>query len=235
MRTVWDAFFLLIALGLLGAMGLVAGCSLNSDNSLAMPFLEVDRGPAIQPSRPAQSRPMRPVRRVQTSRAPNGWDVAGKREWRYVVIHHSATEVGSAGMFDRIHREQRGWDELGYHFVITNGRGARDGLVQVGSRWRKQKWGAHCGGTPGNEYNEHGIGICLVGDFTSHMPTSAQMASLHRLLRFLVDRYDIPPQNIIAHREAPNAATACCGDKLVGHLQHSLRPSLRRDVASRDR
>src|SRR5438270_9583625 len=40
--------------------------------------------------------------------------------WTCIVIHHSASEEGGADRFDEWHR-QRGWDELGYHFVIGNG------------------------------------------------------------------------------------------------------------------
>ena len=46
------------------------------------------------------------------------------RPWRYIVIHHSATDAGNAGTFDLQHR-RRGWDELGYHFGIDNGQGAK--------------------------------------------------------------------------------------------------------------
>jgi len=90
-----------------------------------------------------------------------GWDVRLGRNWRHIVIHHSATATGSAASFDREHRE-RGWEGLGYHFVIGNGTGTGDGQVEVGYRWRNQQRGAHAGNL---EYNEYGIGICLVGDF----------------------------------------------------------------------
>ena len=149
------------------------------------------------------------------------WYVRPLRRWKYVVIHHSATEVGSAQAFDRAHRA-RGWDGLGYHFVITNGRGGPDGAVTVGSRWLSQKHGAHCGGTPANEYNEIGIGICLVGDFTDQMPTNAQIDSLRQLVSFLVRTYGIDSRNVIGHREAPNARTECPGRKLDLQLDEIL-------------
>jgi 5-methylcytosine-specific restriction endonuclease McrA len=38
-------------------------------------------------------------------------------------------------MFDRSHRD-KGWDELGYHFVIGNGTSSGDGVVEVGTRWQ---------------------------------------------------------------------------------------------------
>ena len=152
------------------------------------------------------------------------------RPWRYIVIHHSAGDTGSAALFDAAHRA-RGWDELGYHFVIDNGNGGPDGRIEVGPRWQTQKWGAHTGNTPNNEYNNYGIGICLVGDFTNSMPTAAQMASLKQLVASLMAKYDIPPENVIGHRDAPGAHTACPGDRLYNYLQGQLRIELARQLA----
>ncbi len=156
---------------------------------------------------------------------PQSWTPqALARPWRWIVVHHSASESGSAATFDRWHRA-RGWDELGYHFVITNGRGGDDGNVEVGSRWTKQKWGAHCK-TPDNRYNDFGVGICLVGDFRKSQPTAAQLRSLRRLATFLVDRYGIDPANVIGHRDAPGTTTVCPGDKLARYIREQLRPWL---------
>lgn len=63
------------------------------------------------------------------------------RRPRDIVIHHSATDIGSAASFDRRHRLINHWDELGYHFVIGNGSGSGDGAIEIGTRWYKQKWG----------------------------------------------------------------------------------------------
>ena len=157
-----------------------------------------------------------------------GWVPAvNERPWRWIVLHHSATDGGSAAIFDHAHRK-RGWDELGYHFVITNGRNGPDGQVQIGSRWPKQKWGAHCGGTPNNAYNNYGIGICLVGKCSKKLPSPRQLASLKKLLRFLMDRYKITPARVIGHRDAPNTATKCPGDALHRYLNNVLRPELAR-------
>jgi hypothetical protein len=121
-----------------------------------------------------------------------------ERPWRYIVVHHSATATGSADEFDRMHKA-KGWDELGYHFVIGNGTGTGDGEVEVGGRWPKQKHGAHTKVTGHPEYNDLGIGICLVGNFDITHPTEAQMQSLARVIRFLMDRYDVPRSRIYGH------------------------------------
>ncbi|GJM23667.1 MAG: hypothetical protein DHS20C16_00820 [Phycisphaerae bacterium] len=100
--------------------------------------------------------------------------------------------------FDKHHRNVRKWDELGYHFVIGNGSDTYDGMVEVGSRWSKQKTGAHCK-TGDNFYNEHGIGICLVGNFQNSSPSAAQMASVDKLVLFLSQQCGLSAANIKSH------------------------------------
>ena len=175
-----------------------------------------------------------PARSKPQIQSVKEWEAAGYRPWRHVVVHHSASERGNAEMFDKYHREQRGWDELGYHFVITNGRDGADGKVEVGPRWRTQKWGAHCGGTPNNEYNNYGIGICVVGDFSHRLPSKAQRASLRRLVLYLIRKYSIPPDQVIGHCDAPETQTACPGSALHRYVRETLRPELRR-LAAADR
>ena len=182
--------------------------------------------PASQPADAAPAAATHPV-----SDSPAGWAPAVRElPWKYIVVHHSSTKGGNAANFDAFHRSKN-WDELGYHFVIDNGNGGPDGAVEVGSRWAKQKWGAHTGGTPNNEYNNYGIGICLVGDFNTHMPTARQLESLERLVGFLMARYDIQPGCIIGHRDAPGANTDCPGDRLHAWLFHTFRPRMAERLA----
>lgn len=130
--------------------------------------------------------------------------------WEYIVIHHSATHSGSAEEFDRSHRN-RGWDELGYHFVIGNGNGTGNGIVEVGSRWRSQKHGAHIRIDPNDDnwHNQHSIGICLVGNFDASRATARQMESLTRLIKFLQFEFHISSRRIVGHGDLMK--TACPG------------------------
>ncbi len=132
-----------------------------------------------------------------------------ERKWDSIIVHHSATENGSARTFDRLHR-QRGWDELGYDFVIGNGTETPDGYIEIGPRWKKQKHGAHCK-TPSNHYNNFGVGICLVGNFQYQYPSSHQLASLKKLILFLAKRYNIPAEQVMGHGEVPQTHTLCPG------------------------
>jgi N-acetyl-anhydromuramyl-L-alanine amidase AmpD len=140
--------------------------------------------------------------------------------WECIVIHHSASDVGGAARFDQWHRA-KGWDELGYHFVIGNGSDTGDGQIEVGPRWREQKHGAHCK-TPDEYYNQHGIGICLVGNFDDYDPSPAQLASLAALCRFLCKQFNIPPSHIYTHGGV-TGKTDCPGKLFdVGALRREL-------------
>jgi N-acetyl-anhydromuramyl-L-alanine amidase AmpD len=121
-----------------------------------------------------------------------------ENKWRYIVVHHSGAASGDAAVFDAWHK-QRGWEGLGYHFVIGNGSLTRDGLIEIGFRWTQQKAGAHAGVRGHPEFNEFGIGICLVGDFNQTRPTETQMASLTALVRALMQRYNIPKSRVVGH------------------------------------
>jgi hypothetical protein len=149
--------------------------------------------PATPPGSPPRWSPIGKV-------APElGWvpAVGISSRWKYIVVHHSASEIASPQAMDNAHRA-RGWDELGYHFVIGDGRAYPDGQVFIGPRWKKQKYGAHCK-TPGAEYNQYGIGICLMGNLDNHRPTERQMQSLARLVGFLENRCGIPPDRVLTH------------------------------------
>jgi hypothetical protein len=130
-----------------------------------------------------------------SARERAAWSVPLRREWRYIVVHHSATASGSAKSFHAEHLKRK-WDGLGYHFVIGNGRGMGDGEIEFGFRWPKQREGAHAGN---DLFNQHGIGVCLVGDFSKGRPTTRQMQSLRRLCDFLSAYCAISPENLRLH------------------------------------
>jgi N-acetyl-anhydromuramyl-L-alanine amidase AmpD len=129
--------------------------------------------------------------------------------WTHVIIHHSASATGSAAHFDREHRA-KGWDGLGYHFVIGNGSMTEDGRVEPGARWMDQADGAHA--KP--EWNARAVGICLVGNFETTDPTPAQLRSLEDLCRWLARRCGIPPANFVGHGDAHGNQTLCPGKRL---------------------
>lgn len=147
-----------------------------------------------------------------------------EKQWTAIVIHHSATEKGNAAIFDKWHRENNGWEGIGYDFVIGNGTESGDGQVEVTFRWKRQIPGAHCGGTPGNWANEDGIGICLVGDLNNTAPSARQIQSLLKLVNFLQSRYRISNSRIYGHGTTPGARiTDCPGSRFpMSHFKSLL-------------
>ncbi len=114
-----------------------------------------------------------------------------------IIVHCSDSDFGDRDIIDQWHRE-RGFDEIGYHFVITNGvlrsgmqyTPAHDGEIQTGRSVGKT--GAHCKG-----HNSNSIGICLIG---KHHFTAKQLCrSLPHLLGFLMRKYNVSPQAVYGH------------------------------------
>ena len=130
--------------------------------------------------------------------------------WTHLVIHHSGIEAGNAKSYDGAHRRRGMENGLAYHFVIGNGRDSGDGQIEVGPRWTKQLFGGH---VRSQAMNDHGIGICLVGNFEKRPPGQRQLASLHALLAHL--RGDGLPGSAVpkvtVHRWVDRNHTVCPG------------------------
>lgn len=113
---------------------------------------------------------------------------------KYLVVHCAATKPSmNIGLREirQWHRE-RGWLDIGYHFVIR-----RDGTVEQGRP--QDVIGAHVEG-----HNYESLGICLVGGIdASGKPennfTQSQFASLRILLAQL--KGDYPSAQIVGHRD----------------------------------
>ncbi|MDF1702080.1 MAG: peptidoglycan recognition family protein [Planctomycetota bacterium] len=181
--------------------------------------------PPLEPLPPRMTRVKREPRKTRTTpqpkpapkprttaRADRGW-IPGvdERPWKWIVIHHSDDRSGNMAKYDRIHREENGWENgCGYHFVVGNGSLSGDGQIEIGPRWKAQLQGAHAK-VPGNRFNEKGIGICLVGDFDEggRRPTPAQMEELVRLIRWLQARYRVQDADLRGHCDC--CTTQCPG------------------------
>lgn len=135
-------------------------------------------------------------------------------KWKRIMIHHTATDVGSFKSIDSYHRNQRHMQNgMAYHFLIGNGKGMGDGLIVVGPRWQKQIDGGH---TKIQWLNATSIGICLVGNFHDNgPPTRKQMDQLALLCRYLMSQCGIPKSNLITHSIAyqrfKGLSTVCPG------------------------
>jgi hypothetical protein len=223
--------FTIVTGGLLSALT-GFGCQTNNPSTASAYPAPTFAAPQMMPSAPRPSYAMLPPPMPQYLPRPTAHPVAAAatptrlphllasalgssswippvapRPWRWIIIHHSATTTGGAAKFDLEHKA-KGWDELGYDFVIGNGTDTRMGQVEVGPRWIKQKIGAHAK-TPDNRYNEYGIGICLVGNYDIDHPNPKQIEALDKLVAYLMVTYHIAPDHILGH--GMTKATDCPG------------------------
>lgn len=119
------------------------------------------------------------------------------RPWSYVMIHHSLTKDGhvvDTSAIRRYHMEEKGWSEIGYHFLVELVNGHYE--VMVGRSLDRS--GAHC---KEDQMNHRAIGICCVGNFDLAPPPERQIAALHDLVQGLLFQFGIPAANVLGHRE----------------------------------
>lgn len=185
----------------------MSGCVYNKEPA---PKIVYNPNTELKLVQPTIIRPRLTSRNIDRS-IPRDWLPPSRLEkkWAAIIVHHSATRNGNVAIFDKKHREENYWEGVGYDFVIGNGTDSGDGQVEVTFRWRKQITGAHCK-TPNNWANEEGVGICLVGNFDYASPTTRQMQSLAKLVRFLQNRYKIPKSRVYGHQSTPGARVTDC-------------------------
>lgn len=146
-----------------------------------------------------------------------GWR---EMRFRYIVIHHTASDYGNLEYYRKMHMEERGWPDVAYHFIINNGTSnTAMGQIEESSLWKNRS--IHYS-TKRTLINYLGIAVVLVGNFENHSVPSMQYESLVNLVVRLSREYGIPPERIYGHREI--WSTACPGKNL--NMQN-----LRADVA----
>ena len=123
------------------------------------------------------------------------------RTVREIIIHCSATAEGGDFTVADIRRWhlQRGFSDIGYHYVIY-----RDGSVHAGRP--VDKVGAHCLG-----HNSRSVGVCYIGGLAADgktpkdTRTPAQKSAIAKLVDDLRGRF--PGATVHGHNEF--AAKAC--------------------------
>lgn len=115
---------------------------------------------------------------------------------KYLTVHCSATTPSLKYDVDTIRQWhlQRGWSDVGYHFVIKT-----DGTVQPGRPLSRN--GAGVAG-----HNKDNIHVCLIGGVTNNGVavdnfTDAQWDALRYLISELAGKYGIMEENIKGHRD----------------------------------
>lgn len=117
-----------------------------------------------------------------------------------IIVHCSATPEGRHTTVEEIRQWhlQRGWKDIGYHYVIY-----LDGTIHRGRP--ESVVGAHCSG-----YNKNSIGVCYIGgvDKDGKTPkdtrTEGQKRALIEILNRLKKEY--PKATLHGHNEFANKA-----------------------------
>ncbi len=117
------------------------------------------------------------------------------------MVHHSALPL-SDGPFEiqKLHRENKGYADVGYHFLIDE-----HGVIYEGRPINVR--GAHTGG-----FNTGAIGIVLLGNFELIEPTKAQLDSLTDLNYYLTLAYHVT--HLAGHQDFQPGETLCPGKNL---------------------
>ena len=130
--------------------------------------------------------------------------------WEGIVVHHTASPTGvwQGGRWRKIGVEDvrrwhlgQGYKEVGYHYLIDG-----DGEVWPGRSL--EEVGAHC--RAGRRNHTH-LGVAVIGNMEYQAPSPAQMESLIKLCRALMERHGIPAGKVELHKQVPGAATLCPG------------------------
>jgi hypothetical protein len=137
---------------------------------------------------------------------PEGWRVyeGDIREiYKTLVVHHSVIDAGDDLLtlleVQRLHREDRQWADVAYHFFI-----GKTGTVYEGRAMNVR-------GTHVARYNTGSLGVCLLGDFMTATPSVEQLNTLRQLSRWLTVRLQLT--HLAGHRDF-NPETFCPGDNL---------------------
>lgn len=118
-----------------------------------------------------------------------------------IYLHCSDTTAGDAASIRQFHVSARGWDDIGYHYVVLNGHRslgyhkANDGVVEKGRD--ENVIGAHV-----EDDNRYSLGICLIGK--DGLFTIPQVSAALDLVETLMERHKLSVADVYGHYESPS-------------------------------
>lgn len=147
----------------------------------------------------------------------------------HMFVHHSAGQTNSADFaavvrsYYILHTQTNGWADIGYNWLVDG-----NGVVYQGRAFASNGFidviGAHTGGS-----NTNSMGVCVIGHYSSVMPTQNAINSLLRVLAWKANDkgIDVRVRNthpftgrnyytISGHRDG--SATECPGQRLYNYL-----------------
>ena len=126
-----------------------------------------------------------------------------------IVIHHSASEVDDYQSIKAFH-QKRGWQDAAYHLVLSNGSTEVPlGHLEATGRYR---FLAYSLATRSPIHNVTGVHLCIVGNYSQHKLPGRLRPVLAHAIAALQDRYHIPDNKILFHRDC--SQSECPGRKL---------------------
>uniref|UniRef100_A0A3P9JMV3 Peptidoglycan recognition protein 2 n=1 Tax=Oryzias latipes TaxID=8090 RepID=A0A3P9JMV3_ORYLA len=137
---------------------------------------------------------------------------------QYLYIHHTYLPSSPCLSFpncsrdmrsmQRFHQEDRGWDDIGYSFVVGS-----DGYIYEGRGWTYR--GTHTRG-----HNSIGYGVAVIGNYTASLPSRHATRLLRdRLAQCAVDGGALAANfSIQGHRQVVNYTT-CPGNAFFGEIK----------------
>ena len=108
------------------------------------------------------------------------------REIKKIIIHCSDSDYPVHDNVETIRTWHmiRGFNDVGYHYVITKSYGVAVGRLE-------EEIGAHCKG-----HNDDSIGICLTG---KHEFSESQFRDAYGLIMDLMDEYGLDENDVYPH------------------------------------
>jgi len=149
----------------------------------------------------------------------------------HVIIHHSAT-FNSLTNYENVvrniylfHTQDRGWSDIGYNFLV-----APDGTLFEGrSPGRQSVESDNIRGAHFCSRNSGTMGVCLLGNYNTAIPTDTALATIVRVTSWKLDKEGLGPFATISHPTNSNlgviaghrdgCATECPGENLYAHLE----------------
>jgi N-acetylmuramoyl-L-alanine amidase len=145
-----------------------------------------------------------------------------KNNPQFIILHtaaHGTVSVAAnttAAEIDVWHKA-KGWRGIGYHYVVRF-----EGDIQNGRP--EGDTGAHC---ESMGMNTRSIGICFSGHGDYHDWTAAQEASGLQLISTMMDKYHIPLEHVLGHRET-GAKKTCPGNRIDMELVRQKISAIRK-------
>ena len=150
----------------------------------------------------------------------------------HLIVHHSAGSNVSSDWAARVraiwnyHVNSNGWDDIGYNWLIDP-----NGVLYEGRADNLQ--GAHfCG------HNSGTMGVCVMGTYSTVLPTEAAINTLKQLLAWKCCKEGIDPEDFSFHNSSGlnlyhiSGHRDGCSTECPGNAFYPTIPQLREDVAA---